>query len=286
MILICDLRKFENILKDRMAIDNSISKKYLQSLSGLFMLRMVIRALASKSDFVAGCNETCPASNSKIHMDECFQNYLENDFLDGVKIVSIDKLLNDQDIECLNSFFEDVYNTERKQSDLKIKDRFENLKKNLFSELNIGHMESGKPYLMAVDEKLGNSEYFEPDSFFFNISHSGNYVALVWDSHSEVGIDIEDVSRGHKSLSLAKRFFSQEEMDYLLGLEEQKVSEEFIRLWCRKESYGKMVGTGLSESILRMNMQDTKMDDFFMEYELDQHYRLCICKDRKERRSE
>ena len=76
---------------------------------------------------------------------------------------------------------------------------------------------------------------------FFNISHSGDYVVCVVDSHP-IGIDIEKMDGA--DMQIAKRFFAEYEYKYLQR-QENKV-EMFYKLWTLKESYIKCTGKGLT----------------------------------------
>ena len=84
--------------------------------------------------------------------------------------------------------------------------------------------ELGKPYQTTVPE------------LFFNISHSGGVVACVV-SDSETGIDVECADRVKPKM--AGTILCEEEM--------RLASDELFctSIWCRKESYLKMLGTGI-----------------------------------------
>lgn len=94
---------------------------------------------------------------------------------------------------------------------------------------------NGKPYLKA-------------NPFFFNISHSGDYV-FCGVSGQEIGVDIQKL-QGKNELRLARRFFSSAEYQALEArgdVEERR--QMFFRMWTRKEAYGKLMGEGLSGSM-------------------------------------
>lgn len=93
---------------------------------------------------------------------------------------------------------------------------------------------SGKPYFRNF-----------PD-IFFNISHSGKYVVCAV-SDKEVGIDIEGGRKA--SISLAKRFFCQEEASWI---NEEDSEDRFFRIWTLKEAYGKAVGCGVLEILSKV----------------------------------
>ena len=73
----------------------------------------------------------------------------------------------------------------------------------------------------------------------FNISHSGDYVALAV-AESEVGVDIEKI-RGY-SEKVAARCFTADELEWM---GRRGTCESFFRLWTAKESLMKALGLGL-----------------------------------------
>ncbi len=114
--------------------------------------------------------------------------------------------------------------------------------------------------------------YFRDLPFYFNLSHSGDYVLCVV-SAAEIGADIQQHRRREKEKDregsggseqnafrdnnpilgkLASRFFSERECDALnrAGAEREQL---FFRLWARKEAYGKLTGKGVT-GVLGMDM--------------------------------
>lgn len=106
-----------------------------------------------------------------------------------------------------------------------------------------------KPLPLAYVYGREGKPYFRDLPFYFNLSHSGNYVLCVL-STEEVGADIQQHclrNRGENDSvgKLARRFFSERER---IAIEEAGDEREklFFRLWARKEAYGKMTGEGLA----------------------------------------
>ena len=116
--------------------------------------------------------------------------------------------------------------------------------------------------------------YFRDLPFYFNLSHSGDYVLCVV-SAAEIGADIQQHGRREKGRGqggeesgvseqnafrdnsavfgrLASRFFSERECAALnqAGAEREQL---FFRLWARKEAYGKLTGKGVT-GVLGMDM--------------------------------
>lgn len=80
----------------------------------------------------------------------------------------------------------------------------------------------------------------------FNLSHSGDFFAVVFSEQGQVGVDIEKIRKPHQLRVLARRFFSQQEVE-LIEAEEgsAKQAEIFTRLWSGKEALVKCVGGGV-----------------------------------------
>lgn len=100
--------------------------------------------------------------------------------------------------------------------------------------------------------------YFENQRLQFNVSHSGEYLAIAI-SGKEVGVDLQepkDIKEG-----LYRKVVQPEEKG-LIGEERQK---DFLRLWALKESFVKAEGKGL-----RISMKDyyfvKENDRYFVNY--------------------
>ena len=93
--------------------------------------------------------------------------------------------------------------------------------------------EHGKPFLAGY-----------PD-IFFNISHSQKKVVCAV-SDTPVGVDIQDIR--HLTLAVGKKFLTEREMNKVSSIsDEYALDRELCRIWCIKESYGKMTGKGFGE---------------------------------------
>lgn len=97
--------------------------------------------------------------------------------------------------------------------------------------IRFGRLKNGKPILC------------DNDNCKFNISHSGNIIAVaITLSDSDIGLDVEKdliVNYG-----IVKRFFGEKERYYV---SESKSTENnrFCEIWTRKEAYIKYLGVGL-----------------------------------------
>ncbi|GHS99545.1 hypothetical protein AGMMS50276_23380 [Synergistales bacterium] len=90
--------------------------------------------------------------------------------------------------------------------------------------------EHGKPYV--------------PGGPHFNVSHSGDRVALAVDE-APVGVDIEEhVEDDYRAL--ARTAFHENELIFLEDVPVSALAQAFFDIWTLKESYLKMLGSGLS----------------------------------------
>mgnify|MGYP002625223055 CR=1 FL=1 len=80
---------------------------------------------------------------------------------------------------------------------------------------------------------------------FFNISHSQNSVVCAV-SDTPVGVDIQDIR--HLTLNVGRKFLSGSELEKVSAITDPSaLDDELCRIWCIKESYGKMTGKGFGE---------------------------------------
>lgn len=83
----------------------------------------------------------------------------------------------------------------------------------------------------------------------FNISHTTSLIACGIAMHAHIGIDIEEKKRNTTKniLSLARRYFTSSEIDYLAEISDLDAQRmEFLKLWTLKEAYVKALGMGFS----------------------------------------
>lgn len=114
--------------------------------------------------------------------------------------------------------------------------------------------------------------YVEGNPWYFNTSHSGEYLVMVFDTVS-VGIDVQEMRPIKKPELIAKRF-SEEEKTYALS----GGTEAFYRVWCRKEAYAKCVGSGLMDEIFGKNLLQDVDGYTFTDVPCGDGYKMCVCR--------
>lgn len=92
-------------------------------------------------------------------------------------------------------------------------------------------------------DKYGKPVLVDFSDVFFNISHSGKYV-MCGISSKDIGVDIEKIN--DIDISIAKRFFTEEEYKYIENKPFFEQGQAFFDLWTLKECYIKYKGKGLS----------------------------------------
>ncbi len=135
------------------------------------------------------------------------------------------------------------------------------------------------PLPPTMTENRNGKPYLTQGDLYFNLSHSGDYAALVI-SDEEVGVDIEKLEP--PKIAVAKRFFSKPEYDWLA-----KHPMNFYDLWVLKESYVKALGTGLTTPMSSFSIVvgdeillagDNGSAFCFYLFNQPQEYRLAVCK--------
>ncbi|MDF1660289.1 MAG: 4'-phosphopantetheinyl transferase superfamily protein [Planctomycetota bacterium] len=80
----------------------------------------------------------------------------------------------------------------------------------------------------------------------FNLSHTNGLAVCALTLDKELGVDVEDLERSGATVELARRYFSESEVNDLKQLSRLRQRQRFFELWTLKESYMKARGIGLS----------------------------------------
>ncbi|TXL00219.1 4-phosphopantetheinyl transferase [Methylococcaceae bacterium HT1] len=102
------------------------------------------------------------------------------------------------------------------------------------ADLRIEKTEFGKPFLPDHPE------------LSFNMSHSGNVLAIAVTSQCQLGIDVECYKERNTWEGLVKKCFATEESDFWYSLDQAERSRVFYQFWVKKEAFVKAVGKGIS----------------------------------------
>lgn len=164
------------------------------------------------------------------------------------------------------------------------------VQRKILGELMVRAILAGKHNIPKENIHFRYSENSKPglisyENIHFNISHSGEWVVCAF-SALPVGIDVEKIRR--VNFDIARRFFSEEEVNQLFSLSLPEQSEFFFDLWTVKESYLKAIGTGLTRLLnsftVRFNETDIHLVEdgkrlpvFIRSFWLDRKHKLSVC---------
>ena len=102
--------------------------------------------------------------------------------------------------------------------------------------------------LVFIEEEHGKPALLNRE-IEFNVSHSGDLVALAFARGTAVGIDVERRRRLNDFPALARRYFSAEELAFVNSAAD--VEDAFFTIWTAKEAIVKASGEGIASSDLR-----------------------------------
>jgi 4'-phosphopantetheinyl transferase len=104
------------------------------------------------------------------------------------------------------------------------------------AKIQFHYADRGKP---ALAPTAGNPP------LHFNVSHSRGIALLAFSPDRRLGIDVELIRPIENWEDIARRYFSQNELEELRALPPDQRDEGFYTCWSRKESYVKASGEGL-----------------------------------------
>lgn len=114
------------------------------------------------------------------------------------------------------------------------------------------------PKEIAIIREQGQKPRFDSDEVFFNLSHSHG-VVMLGISHTPIGVDIERV-----------RDIDYKRFDFI----EAEDIDDFFEKWTERESYLKLVGSGLNR--LRCEIPEAA---HFEHFPVFGEYHACVCAD-------
>ncbi len=108
---------------------------------------------------------------------------------------------------------------------------------------------------VLIDYDARGKAHVHDDALHFNVSHSGDALALAVSRSQPLGVDLEYPRRPRRALELAQRFFTRREAEILAFLTESERQIAFLRLWTCKEAWVKADGGGLAAGLHRATFE-------------------------------
>jgi len=110
----------------------------------------------------------------------------------------------------------------------------------------IGYLLGQAPHAVKFIYTMGQKpEIVNTKGLAFNISHTSNKALYAFSLHTQIGIDIEDMSRKLGIERLAIRYFSTQENIQLASFPDLLKRKAFFKGWTQKEAITKAYGLGL-----------------------------------------
>ncbi|HEV7427431.1 MAG TPA: 4'-phosphopantetheinyl transferase superfamily protein [Thermoanaerobaculia bacterium] len=112
----------------------------------------------------------------------------------------------------------------------------------------LGRYLARDPATLLIDEEEFGKPFLRGREFEFNVSHSGDLVALAFTKETPVGVDVERRRELSDALALAQRYFSAEEVAIVERAAD--AGEAFFAIWTAKEAIVKASGKGIGSGDL------------------------------------
>ena len=134
-------------------------------------------------------------------------------------------------------------------------------------------------YYTAKDD-ISRGQYGKPyiasSMYEFNVSHSGNYMVITYNTKS-IGIDIEETT-GYDD-EVMKSCFSEDEGNYVLFAVEEEKNNRFTDIWTAKESYFKYLGYGIGDTMSSVSVIASPIKEMIITERMvaDRLYSLSVC---------
>lgn len=94
--------------------------------------------------------------------------------------------------------------------------------------------------------EFGKPQLKETNRLEFNVSHAEDGIAIAFTQKNKIGVDVEYIKRPIEVATIAKQFFSENEVSSLFSVEKSNQQQAFYNCWTRKEAFIKALGDGLS----------------------------------------
>lgn len=94
----------------------------------------------------------------------------------------------------------------------------------------------------------------EIDGLHFNLSHTGDLMAVAFSPDGPLGLDIEEISPRLHARDIAGRYFSPRERQELETPDDEEFLRRFFRLWTSKEALMKATSLGFALELSKIEI--------------------------------
>ena len=157
--------------------------------------------------------------------------------------------------------------------------RFEDDKKRsvvgeMLIKKEVSHITGVSAESITIKTTPNRKPYIENSVIHFNISHCEDWVVCAI-HNNPIGIDIEKIRP--INLKIAKRFFTADEQNYVFsGIPKEEdfdktadsdMLKRFFEVWTGKEAYLKYKGTGITDSLNTLSVNENNLKtEYFDDY--------------------
>ena len=138
--------------------------------------------------------------------------------------------------------------------------------KERFVEIVFSRNEYGKPYVESIYKIKDETEKIKIDiSLFFSLSHSGGMMICAVACFN-VGADCQkkNIDNIENCKKIANRFYTEKENVFLNSTEQEEYTDNFFRIWTKKEAYIKYTGKGLAEGMKTFSVTNEKRQKSYL----------------------
>jgi phosphopantetheinyl transferase len=114
-----------------------------------------------------------------------------------------------------------------------------------------GHLRV-KPASIDIEYGPHGKPFVRYGGIHFNLAHSGSQAILAVSRAGVVGVDIERIDGVVYDRSAARHVLSTRELDIVDDCEDRELT--FLRIWVRKEAFGKALGCGLDPMLPQLTL--------------------------------
>jgi 4'-phosphopantetheinyl transferase len=131
------------------------------------------------------------------------------------------------------------------------------------------------PENIAFHQNSFEKPIIETPECHFNLSHTRNFFCIAYSNKCTVGIDTEHFKRSIDWQSIAKLYFSENEINEIYKAELNNQLKTFIAIWTRKEAILKALGCGMVNNLKYIDSaSDTFVadDSFLKEIQIQEKF--------------
>lgn len=181
--------------------------------------------------------------NNEIHL----WYLLDEEITDSRILLNYEKFLSNSELENMNNFHQKQQQKQYLLTRVFLRSVLSQYIKNILPiDWVFSKNSYGKPFIS--NKPLSKS-------IKFNLSHTEKLIVLAIVLDNEIGVDTEYTLKNFEYLDIAKIYFSENELIYLLNSPDDKQKNCFFDIWTLKEAFVKATGKGLTFPLNQFSLE-------------------------------